>query len=178
MIHSAKPESTKRSSMLGATLFMAVVAIVLLVLSWQRGRGEHIQGLQTAAQLSWQTLPLLLLAFLVAGLIQALLPREVLARWIGESSGWRGILVGTVAGGLMPGGPYVNLPVAAALMRGGAGVGTMVAFLTGWSLWAVARLPMEVGILGWRLTAIRIASTFFFPPIAGWIAHALFGEKS
>jgi uncharacterized membrane protein YraQ (UPF0718 family) len=128
--------------------------------------------------LTWQTLPLLLLAFLVAGLVQALIPRELLARWIGESSGLRGILIGTVAGGLMPGGPYVNLPVAAVLVRAGAGVGTMVAFLTGWSLWAVARLPMEVGILGWRLTLARLACTFFFPPIAGLIAHALFGEKT
>jgi len=32
-----------------------------------------------------------------------------------------------------------------------------------------------VGILGWRLTFIRLASTFFFPPIAGFIAQALFG---
>lgn len=60
------------------------------------------------------------------------------------------------------------------LLRTGARVGTMVAFLTGWSLWAVTRLPMEVGILGWKFTIIRIASTFFFPPIAGLIAQTLF----
>jgi len=60
------------------------------------------------------------------------------------------------------------------LLRTGASVGTMVAFLTGWSLWAVTRLPMEVGILGWKFTIIRIASTFFFPPIAGLIAQTFF----
>jgi len=64
------------------------------------------------------------------------------------------------------------------LLRSGAGIGTMVAFLTGWSLWAVSRLPMEVGILGWKLTLIRLASTFFFPPIAGWIAQTLFGNTA
>lgn len=52
----------------------------------------------------------------------------------------------------------------------------MVAFLTGWSLWAVARIPMEIGILGWRLTLARVASTFIFPPIAGLIANAFFGR--
>ncbi len=62
----------------------------------------------------------------------------------------------------------------AGLMRAGAGVGTLVAFLTGWAPLAVARLPMEFGILGWKLTLIRFASTFFFPPIAGLIAHTLF----
>jgi hypothetical protein len=50
----------------------------------------------------------------------------------------------------------------------------MVAFLTGWSLWAVARIPMEVGILGWKLTLARVASTLVFPPIAGLIASVLF----
>ena len=67
-----------------------------------------------------------------------------------------------------------RVPLAAGLMRSGAGIGTMVAFLTGWSLWAFSRLPMEVGILGWKLTLVRLASTFFLPPIAGLIAHGLF----
>jgi len=53
-------------------------------------------------------------------------------------------------------------------------VGTLVAFLTAWSLWAVARLPMEIGILGWKFTLIRLACTFFFPPIAGFIAQLAF----
>jgi len=54
----------------------------------------------------------------------------------------------------------------------------MVAFLTSWSLIAIPRLPMEVGILGWRVALIRLACTFFFAPIAGLIAQALFGAVS
>jgi hypothetical protein len=52
----------------------------------------------------------------------------------------------------------------------------MVAFLTAWSLWAVSRLPMEVGILGWKFTAIRLATTFFFPPAAGLLAQRFFAN--
>ena len=106
-------------------------------------------------------------------MVQALIPQELLSKWVGAESGMRGILIGTVAGALAPGGPYVSLPVAAGLLQAGAGVATMVAFLTGWSLWAVSRLPMEVGIMGWRFALIRIASTFFFPPIAGLIAQVI-----
>ena len=120
-----------------------------------------------------QVLPLLIFAFIVAGMAQVLLPAELLSRWVGNESGWRGILIGTLAGGLTPGGPYVSLPIAAGLFKSGAGVGTMVAFITGWSLLAVGRLPMEVGILGWKFTIIRLVSTCFFPPLAGWIAHVL-----
>ena len=88
----------------------------------------------------------------------------------------RGILIGTVAGGISPGGPYVSLPIIAGLMKSGASVGTMVAFLTGWSLWAVGRIPMEIGIVGWKFTLIRLVATFFFPPIAGLIAQLLFAN--
>jgi hypothetical protein len=48
----------------------------------------------------------------------------------------------------------------------------MVAYVTAWSLWDVARLPMEVGILGWRFTLIRFACAFQFPPPAGFLRRA------
>ncbi|MBD3160490.1 MAG: permease [Candidatus Eisenbacteria bacterium] len=163
--------------MLVPTLILGGLAAGLVLIGYLRGEGQHVTGLRSAWAMVWQILPLLVFALIVAGMIQTMLSREVLARWIGVESGYRGILIGTVAGGLAPGGPFVSLPIAAGLMRSGAGVGTMVAFLTGWSLWAVSRLPMEVGILGWRLTGIRLACTFFFPPIAGWIAHLLFETK-
>ena len=132
-------------------------------------------GLRSGLDMIVEVLPLLLCAFVVAGMVRVLVPHELISKWIGAESGFRGILIGTVAGGLAPGGPYVSLPIVAGLLRSGAGIGTMVAFLTGWSLWAVGRIPMEVGILGWRFTAIRLACTFFFPPIAGLIAQAVFG---
>ncbi|MDH7499992.1 MAG: permease [candidate division NC10 bacterium] len=161
-------------NMIIPTVVMAILAILLLLIGSSRGGGEHWAGLKWAVQLLIQILPLLVFAFIVAGMIQVLVPQELLSRWIGEKSGTRGIWIGTVAGGFSPGGPYVSLPIVAALLHSGASVGTLVAFLTGWSLWAVARIPMEVGILGWRFTLIRLGSTFFFPPIAGWIAQLLF----
>jgi len=162
--------------MLVPTIIMAALAIILFVVGRQRGGGCEVQGLRFAAGLLAQMLPLLVFALVVAGMIQVLVPRELLAKWIGTESGLRGILIGTVAGGFSPGGPYVNLPIVAGLMQSGASIGTLVAFLTSWPLWAVSRLPMEVGLLGWRFTAIRLATTFFFPPIAGLLAQRFFGN--
>jgi uncharacterized membrane protein YraQ (UPF0718 family) len=159
--------------MLVPTVIMGALAVVFLLIGYYKGGGQHIIGMKSALRMMVQILPLLAFAFIVAGMVQVLVPREILSEWVGEESGMRGIFIGTVAGALAPGGPYVSLPVAAGLLQAGAGVGTMVAFLTGWSLWAFSRLPMEVGIMGWRFTLIRIASTFFFPPIAGLIAQVI-----
>ena len=160
--------------MLIPTIIMGVIAIILLFIGYQKGGGEHILGLESAGGMLLQIVPLLIFAFIIAGMIQVLIPTEIISRWIGAESGFRGILIGTAVGGLVPGGPYVSLPIAAGLLRTGASIGTMVAFVTGWSLWAITRLPLEIGIMGWKFTLIRIACTFFFPPIAGLIANKFF----
>lgn len=160
--------------MLVPTVIMGVLAITLLAIGYFKGGGEHVTGLKTAVGMTWQIIPLLVFAFIIAGMVQVLIPRELLNQWVGAESGFRGIIVGSIAGGLSPGGPYVSLPIAAGFLQAGAGVGTMVAYLTGWSLYAVGRLPMEVGILGWKLTVARLLSTLIFPPLAGLIANAFF----
>jgi len=164
--------------MLIPTIIMGVIAIILLFIAYQKGGGEHILGLKSAGNMLIQLLPLLIFAFIVAGVIQFLVPHEMISRWIGAESGFRGLLIGSAIGGLTPGGPYVTMPIAAGFLRVGASVGTMVAFLTAWSLWAVTRLPLDIGIMGWKFTLIRLACTFFFPPIAGLIANRFFSGVS
>ena len=160
--------------MLVPTLIMAVLAAALILIAHFKGGNREMQGLTAAWRMILSILPMLLAAFVVAGMVQVLIPQETIARWVGGESGTKGLLIGTVAGGLTPGGPYVSLPIVAGFLEAGAGIGTMVAFLTAWSLWAVARIPMEVGILGWKFTAVRIGATFFVPPIAGLLAKFIY----
>ena len=162
--------------MLIPSLIMGIIAITLFLIAYFKGEGGHIIGLKLAMNMVVQILPLLFFAFVVAGMIQVIVPYELISKWVGSESGIKGIIIGTVSGGLAPGGPYISLPIVAGLLRSGAGIGTMVAFLTGWSLWAIARLPMDIGILGWKFTAIRFGISFLFPIIAGMIAQAFFAN--
>ena len=157
-----------------SVLIMGILAIILVLIGYNKGQGQHISGLKTGLNMLIEILPLLLLAFIVAGMVQVLIPKEILSKWVGTEAGLRGIFIGSVAGGFCPGGPFVSLPIAVGLVRSGASIGTIIAFLTGWSLWAFARLPMEVGILGWKITLIRFLSTFIFAPMAGIIAQTFF----
>ena len=160
--------------MLIPTIIMGVLAVILVVLSYQKG--VHIQGLKASGNMLLQIIPLLIFAFLIAGMVQFLIPREIISRWVGAESGFRGLLIGTAMGSIAPGGPFVSMPIAAGLLRTGANIGTMVAFLTAWSLLAFSRIPLELGIMGWKFVLIRMACTFFFPPVAGWIANTLFSR--
>ena len=164
----------KKSAMFVPTIVMAVLAIILLIIGYQKGDGQHIEGLKTGSIMLVEILPLLIFAFIMAGMVQVLIPKELISKWVGAESGFKGILIGSIVGGLTPGGPYVSLPICAGFLKAGVSVGTMVAFITGWSLLAFNRLPMEVGILGWKFTLIRFASTLIFPPVAGLIAQTFF----
>ena len=172
------PERKGLPQMLVVTIVMGTLALVLLYIGYQRGGGEHIIGLKWSWILTLQILPLIVFSFIIAGMINTLIPKEAISNWIGAESGLRGILIGTIMGGLTPSGPFVSMPIAASLLRSGASIGTMVAFLTGWSLIALHRLPMEIGFLGWQFTLIRLACVFFFPPIAGLLANALFSRTT
>jgi uncharacterized membrane protein YraQ (UPF0718 family) len=160
--------------MLITTVVLGLIAAVVVFFAYRKGGGVYLAGLKSGGNMLLQIGPLLIFAFIIAGTLPLLIPRETISQWVGAESGFRGILIGSVVGGALPGGPYVSLPLAAGLLRLGAGVGTMVALVTGWSLLALSRLPMEVGIMGWRFTAIRLVCSFFFPPIAGLIANRLF----
>lgn len=170
------PKRKGLPQMLVVTIVMGILALVLLYIGYQRGGGEHIIGLKWSWTLTLQILPLIVFSFIIAGMINTLIPKEAISNWIGAESGLRGILIGTVMGSLTPSGPFVSMPIAAGLLRSGASIGTMVAFMTGWSLIALNRLPMEIGFLGWKFALIRMACVFFFPPIAGLLANALFSR--
>ena len=161
------------SNIFWPTVIMFLIALALFIVATLQGDGKNVAGLKSAWGMTWQIIPLLIFAFIVAGLVQTLIPKEMIARWVGDESGLRGILFGTLAGAFTPGGPYVSLPLAAGLLKAGAGIGTMVAFVTAWALLSVARLPLEAGIMGWRFTLIHMLSVIIFAPIAGLIANLI-----
>lgn len=159
--------------MLIGTIVVLVIALVLFGFAY--AQGVHLDALRSGLRTFLSILPLLLAVFAIAGLVEVLVPKEKVAEWLGDQAGFRGIIFGCLAGAVTPGGPYVSFPIVAAIYHAGAGIGTVVAFVTAWSLWAVARLPLEIGFVGPRVTLIRVLSTLIFPPIAGLIARGVFG---
>jgi len=155
------------------TLILAVLAAGLLVVAFWRGRDLPLAGLKAAGRTLWRNLAVLLLGFAIAGLAQVLIPRELISRWLGHDAGIKGILIGCVAGGLVPGAPYATFPLVASRYQGGASIGAVVGFVSAWSLWSVTRLPVEVALIDAKPALIRYAVTFVVPPIAGLLAEAV-----
>lgn len=156
-----------------SVVILAVIAVVMLAIAYVKGHDLPMTGLMTAGRTLWRNLPLLLLGFVIAGLTQVLIPKDVITNWLGTKAGIKGILIACVAGGLVPGPPYAVFPLVAGLYRGGAGVGAVVGFVSAWSLWSVSRLPVEVALIDPKPAIVRYIVTFAVPPVAGLLADVL-----
>src|SRR5207245_2483536 len=117
-----------------------------------------LRGLAASARLVRSVWIELALGFVLAGLIEVLLPQPVLSRWLGPERVGHGILIGWAAGLVMPGGPYVLFPIAADLFRHGAAPAPLITLLTAKTLVSPIRtLTYEAPLLGWPLTLARFA---------------------
>ncbi len=79
-------------------------------------------------------LPKVLAGCLIGAFVTLLLPRETVSHWVGAESALRGILIATVAGAILPGGPFTIYPVAGAFLAAGADAGAACAFVISWTL--------------------------------------------
>lgn len=156
-----------------STFILAGIAVGLLIYAIIRGDNLAIAGIKLAGTTIWNNLVILLAGFLIAGLMQVLLPQDLIAKWLGDAAGMKAILIGCVSGGLIPGSPYAVFPIVAGFYKAGAGLGAIVGFVTAWSLWSVSRLPVEMALINPKVALIRYGITFIVPPVAGLLAHTL-----
>ena len=75
-----KERERRTPRMLIPTIVMGVIALLLLLVGYQRGAGQHIEGIKSAFNMTIEILPLLVFAFTIAGMTQALLPQQMCHR--------------------------------------------------------------------------------------------------
>lgn len=143
---------------------------------WTQGPDIFREALHDDLGLMVSVFPRIVLALMVAGLVQAILPRDKVAYWVGSESGLRGILIATVAGALTPGGPMTSFPFVVALYMAGADRGSLVAYLTAWELLGFQRFMVwEVPMLGVDFALLRGLANLPLPILAGLLARKLPG---
>ena len=157
--------------MRGTLIILLVVLFALMGAAAWKGQDTFTLGLRTSGVQLLRFLPILVIAMLLAGFAEALLPPEIVNNWLSDASGWRGIGVAWLAGILTPGGSVMGMPLVAALYKVGAGIGVLITYLTAMALMSVIRIPLKIGFYGWRLTLLRIAACLFLPPLAGILAQ-------
>lgn len=151
-----------------------IVALTGLALCARRGPAVARRVVVEAGSALWRVLPVMLMALPMAALISELIPAGWAERWLGPDSGMVGVMLASLAGGLLPGGPFVAFPLVLGFLKAGAGPAQMVALISGWSILGMHRtLAWELPILGGRFILLRLVSSFTLPVLAGLLAQLL-----
>jgi uncharacterized protein len=155
-------------------VLLALVALAL-TMAVIRDPDLPLQGLAASARLFRGVWVELALGFVLAGLLEVLIPQPAISRWLGAEHPTRALLVGWGAGLIIPGGPYLVFPAVANLFRSGAAPGPLIALVTAKTLVSPIRmLTYEAPLLGWPLTLARFIPGVLIPPIMGLVGQWLF----
>lgn len=129
----------------------------------------------SAGELFLEVLPNLILGFTLAGFLYVLIPKDLVSAWMGDQSGFRGVLAGSAAGMLTPGGPFTHFPILASLLSKGAAVGPVCAYIAAWALIGLNRIIVwELPILGPHITLVRFLASVGIPPLIGCLGGWLY----
>jgi hypothetical protein len=148
-----------------------LIAIVLGLIAASRSRRLLRDSVREGIIDCLRLLPRIMLGVIGAGYIAALLPQEVVGRWLGADSGISGLCIAVVGGAFTPGGPVIGFSIGAAALKGGAGTPQVIAYTTSWALFAVQRLFLwEMPVMPRRLVWLRILASLPLPFLAAAFA--------
>lgn len=158
-----------------SVLTLAGLALASGIACWRiAGWDAVVESLRADAWTFLDLVPKMALAFVLAALVTALVPRATVAKWLGEQSGAKGVALATGVGAITPGGPMMSFPLVASLAKAGAGRASLIAYLTSWETLGFQRiLVWEIPLLGMEYTAMRFIASLPLPFLAALIAARL-----
>jgi uncharacterized membrane protein YraQ (UPF0718 family) len=144
-----------------------VIALGLGLIAASRGRVLLRDSVREGVVDCVRLLPRIMLGVVGSGYIAALLPQEVVGRWLGADSGITGLCIAVLGGAFTPGGPVIGFSIGAAALKGGAGTAQVIAYTIAWALFAVQRLFIwELPIMPERLVWLRVLASLPLPFLA------------
>lgn len=151
------------------TYILYGITILLLGVSFFKDKKKTKMSLKKAWKAFENILPEFLVVILLVGVLLAVLNPEVISKIIGSDSGWFGVALASVVGSitLIPG--FVAFPMAAMLLKGGAGYMQIGAFISTLMMVGVVTMPVEMKYFGKKLTILRNVLAFIFSFVVAYV---------
>lgn len=158
------------------TQIFYIVAIGLLFLSYIKDKQKTKKSLMKAWKSLENMLPQFIGIIILVGVMLALIDPQTISTFIGSGSGWLGVLLAAIVGGitLIPG--FIAFPTAALLLQGGAGYMQVGAFVSSLMMVGVVTVPLETKFFGKKATVTRNILAFFYAFAVAFIIGKVMGE--
>ena len=147
------------------TIALYIIAGSALLLSFTKSKEKTILALKKAWKSFENIMPQFLAILIIIGIMLAILTPQQISLFIGSKSGWLGVLFAALIGSitLIPG--FVAYPLAAALLKNGAGYMQIAAFVSTLMMVGIVTMPIEMKYFGKKATIIRNCAAFAFSMI-------------
>lgn len=99
--------------------------------------------------------------FILLGLLDVWVKRETMVKYMGEGSGFIGILLAFFLGSAAAGPLYAAFPVAGVLLKKGSKLSNVLIMLGAWSTTKIPLLLFEASSMGLKFTALRLVLDLF-----------------
>lgn len=173
-IDSAKPPmpgaGKKKQSLLrryAMFLILAVVYVIVMIAAPDIG--------VKAIGLTWDNILEMLLilppVFVLLGLLDVWVPREVMIRLTGPGSGLKGIIIALLLGSLAAGPLYAAFPVAGIMLKKGTKISNIMIFIGAWSTTKIPLLLFEASSLGSSFMLLRFALNIPVIFLMAWLVE-------
>jgi uncharacterized membrane protein YraQ (UPF0718 family) len=145
------------------------IAGIALGISWFKSKEKTIQALKKAWKSFENILPQFLSILLIIGIVLSILTPQQISSLIGGDSGWVGVMLASILGSitLIPG--FIAFPLAAALMKSGAGYMQIAAFISTLMMVGIVTIPMEIKFFGKKAAYLRNGLAFVFSLIVAFV---------
>jgi uncharacterized membrane protein YraQ (UPF0718 family) len=130
-------------------------------------RAKAGQALRVAIKSFVSIFPSMLAVVGLVGLLLGVVSPEVISRYLGQGAGWWATIIAALTGALMYIPSIIGFPLAASLLRSGASIATIAAFLTTLVMVGTVTLPLEFKHLGKKMALGRNLLSLVFAFIIG-----------
>lgn len=134
---------------------LLVVALVLYAWGFVASPERALEALLVGLHTFVGVLPIIAAVFAALGLFNVWVDKKQIAALLGKGSGIKAVVVASLVGTVLVGPVYVIFPLMKAVHERGARWAVVGAVLTAWAV-KVTMVPMEIGMLGWRFSLLRI----------------------
>ena len=144
-----------------------------LVASLVKSKQKTKQAFRVAGKALLKTAPSLLTVLGIVGLTLRILSPETITRLVGSEAGFTATIVAAVIGAITLIPAFIAFPLAGSLLRSGATVMTISAFVTSLVMVGAVTTPMEIKALGKKFTLLRNGLSFIAALVIAWIMGVL-----
>lgn len=155
------------------TIALYILMAVGLAVSLAKSREKTLMALKKAWKAFENILPQFLSILLIIGMMLAILTPQQISSLIGSGSGWLGVMIASLIGSITLVPAFIAFPLAAALLKSGAGYMQIAAFVSTLMMVGIVTLPVEFRYFGKKAAIVRNVSAYLFSLLVALVMGVL-----